>query len=204
MQPDLNFWETVISIFFVFNAMGMIPAFVALLSKFDQKRQIKIIIRECLIALFVLLAFTFFGARILKSFSLSQSTIGVGGGLLLIIIALNMIFPKESHSHEKSLSASKDPLIIPLAIPGLAGPGTIAALAVLSNQVGTLVASGALIVAWIPSLFILLACSYLKKILGEKGLLAVEKLGGMLICFIGIETLTKGVVQIVINNFFTK
>lgn len=196
----MSFWETVVYIFFVFNSIGMVPIFVALLAKYDQKKQIKIIIRELIIALVVLLAFTFYGAKILDSLKISQSTIGIGGGLLLIIIALNMIFPKEEHVSKADVPG-KEPLIIPLAIPGLAGPGSIAALTVLSNQAGPFLASGALVVAWIPSLVLLLLSSYLKKILGEKGLIAIEKLGGMLISFIGIEIFAKGVVDIVKLNF---
>jgi len=198
-MEELSFWETALSIFFVFNSIGMVPVFVAILAKFEHKKQIKIIIRELLIALFVLLAFTFFGSRILKSLMISQPTVSIAGGLLLLIIALNMIFPKEESLTKKDIPG-KEPLIIPLAIPGLAGPGAIAALTVLSNQAGPLVASGALIIAWIPSLIIILAASYIKKILGEKGLIAIEKLGGMLISFIGIEILTNGVVEILQNN----
>jgi multiple antibiotic resistance protein len=197
---NMTFLETAISIFFVYNSIGMLPVFVALLARYNHKRQVKIILRECIIALFVLLAFTFFGSRILKSLSISQSTIGIGGGLLLIIIALNMIFPKEEHVTKADVPG-KEPLIIPLAIPGLAGPGSIAALTVLSNQAGPLLASGALIVAWVPSLILLLAATYIKKILGEKGLIAVERLGGMLISFIGIEIFSHGVVQILTDAF---
>lgn len=196
----MTFWETAISIFFVFNAAGSIPLFVALLARYDHKKQIKIIIRECLIALFTCLAFTFFGARILKSLMITNTTIGIGGGLLLIIIALNMIFPKEERTSKKDVPG-KEPLIIPLAIPALAGPGTIATLTVLSTEAGPFVASGAFILAWIPSLIILLGASYIKKVLGDKGLLAIEKLGGMLITFIGIEIFSNGVMELLKKTF---
>lgn len=190
-----SFIDTAINIFVVFNATGSIPLFVALLARYDHKKQMKIIIRECLIAMLTCLAFTFFGARILSTLSISKETIGIGGGLLLIIIALNMIFPKESEISKEDIP-KKEPFIIPLAIPALAGPGTITALTFLSYQEGPFVASGAFILAWIPSLCILLAASYIKKILGDKGLLAVEKLGGMLICFIGIEIFTTSIIKI--------
>lgn len=196
----MSFWETAISIFFVFNAAGSIPLFVALLARYDHKRQIKIIVRECLIALIACLAFTFFGGKILRSLMITQTTIGIGGGLLLIIIALNMIFPKAENITKKDVPG-KEPLIIPLAIPALAGPGTIATLTVLSTETGPFVASAAFILAWIPSLIILLAASYIKKILGEKGLLAVEKLGGMLIVFIGIEIFSSGVMELLKKTF---
>jgi len=199
----INFWESAISIFFVFNSIGMIPAFVAILARYEHKKQVKIIVRECVIALITLLGFTFFGSKMLLYLSISQPTIGIGGGILLLLIAISMIFPKEDPTTKADVPG-KEPLIIPLAIPGLAGPGSIAALTVMSHQVGPYIASASLIVAWIPSLFILLAASFIKKVLGEKGLLAVEKLGGMLISFIGIEIFTKSIIDIVNIHFIIK
>ncbi len=198
----MSFWDTAITIFFVFNAMGMIPGFVSLLARYDHKKQVKIIIRELLIALFVLLAFTFFGARILKSLMITSSTIGIGGGLLLVIIALNLIFPKMDPTTKKDVPGT-EPFIIPLAIPGLAGPGSIAAMMIFSAQASPMIASAALIVAWIPSLILILAASFIKRMLGDKGLLAVEKIGGMIIFLIGIETFSRGVIEMVSVNFLS-
>ena len=93
-SEKMSFIQSAIYIFFVFNSIGEIPVFVSLLARYSHKRQIKIIIRELLIALFVLLCFAFFGKSMLEALQISTSTIGIGGGLLLIIIALNMIFPK--------------------------------------------------------------------------------------------------------------
>ena len=156
--------------------------------------------RELLIALFVLLAFAFWGKRMLEGLQISTSTIGIGGGLLLIIIALNMIFPKLEHVNKKDLHGH-EPFIIPLAIPGLAGPATIAAMFILSDQAGPLVTSAALLLAWVPSIIILLAASYIKRVLGDTGILAVEKIGGMIIILLGIEMLTKGIIGVVKANF---
>lgn len=196
----MSFLQAALYIFFVFNSIGEIPVFVSLLARYSHKRQIKIIIRELLIALFVLLAFAFFGKNMLKALQISTSTIGIGGGLLLVIIALNMIFPKLEHANKKDLHGH-EPFIIPLAIPGLAGPATIAAMFILSAQVGPLTTAGALLVAWIPSLILLLAASFIKRILGDKGILAVEKIGGMIIILLGIEMITKAVLEIAKTNF---
>ena len=191
-----GFFDTVVYVFFVFNSLGMIPAFVSLLARYDHKKQVRIIIRELLIALVVLLLFTFFGKKILGWLSISTSTIGIAGGILLFLIGLNLIFPKPEQPTQKDVPG-KEPFIIPLAIPGLAGPGTMTALTIISAQTGPFIASGAFILAWIPSLFILLGASYIKKILGAKGLIAVEKLGGMILCFLGIQVLTDSIIGIV-------
>jgi len=201
-SQDMTFFQSVIYIFFVFNSIGVIPVFVSLLAKYNHKRQIKIIIRELVVALIVLLAFAFFGSRMLQALQISTSTIGIGGGLLLTIIALNMIFPKIEHANKKDLHGH-EPFIIPLAIPGLAGPATIAAMFILSAKAGPLVTAGAMVVAWIPSLIILLAASFIKRILGDKGILAVEKIGGMIIILLGIEMFAKGIMEMVKINFFS-
>ncbi|NGX64043.1 MAG: hypothetical protein KR126chlam6_01467 [Candidatus Anoxychlamydiales bacterium] len=197
---NMSFSQSVLYIFFVFNAIGEIPVFVSLLARYSHKKQIKIIIRELVIALVVLLCFAFFGKRMLEALQISTYTIGMGGGLLLIIIALNMIFPKLEHANKKDLHGH-EPFIIPLAIPGLAGPATIAAMFILSAQVGPLVTAGALLIAWIPSLILLLAASFIKRVLGDKGILAVEKIGGMIIILLGIEMFTKGVIDLVKAKF---
>lgn len=187
------------SIFFVLNATGQIPLFLALLGKFDQPRQLKIITRELLVALVILLLFTFFGDWMLKILGISRPIISIAGGILLFIISLSMIFPKESGSQQ---ALSQDPMIIPLAIPIITGPGAISTVMMFAHKTSApLLVSGAVLAAWIPSLIILLLGSYIKKILGERGLVAVERLGGMLVCLIGVSMLTKGVFDIVKDVF---
>ncbi|NGX56612.1 MAG: hypothetical protein K1060chlam5_00855 [Candidatus Anoxychlamydiales bacterium] len=198
---NLSFWDAAITMFFILNALGMVPVFVSLLGRYGEKKQRKIIIIEFVIALIVLLSFAFFGSKMLKAISISPSSLGIGGGVLLIIISMSLIFPKTDSSVTKKDIPGKEPFIIPLAIPGLAGPGTIAAIMIFSSQVGPATASLAFFVAWILSLIIMLASSFLKRILGDKGLLAVEKLGGMLICLIGIEMFSDGVILLVKNSF---
>ncbi len=96
-----------------------------------------------------------------------------------------MIFPKKSNETE---ALSQEPMIIPLAIPLITGPGAITTVMLYAHETSStsLVASAA-ICAWVPSLLILLAGSFIKKMLGEKGLIAVERLGGMLVSLIGIQ-----------------
>jgi multiple antibiotic resistance protein len=200
---NLSFWQAVLSLFFIFNSLGMIPAFVSMLGRYSEEKQRKIIITELTIALIVLLAFAFFGSKILSSIRISKSSLGMGGGLLLIIISLSLIFPKIDPAISKQDAPKKEPFIIPLAIPGLAGPGTIGSIMIFSSEVGPFKASLAFFLAWVPSLIILLAASFIKRILGEKGLLAVEKLGGMLICLIGIEMFSSGVILVLKTNFPT-
>ncbi len=199
ISPDTSFFTIAVAIFLVLNATGQIPLFLALLARFDHQRQVKIIIRELVVALILLLLFTFCGDRILNILGISRPIIGMAGGILLFIISLSMVFPRKNAADE---SLQQEPVIIPLAIPIITGPGAIATVMLYAHETGNalLVASAAL-AAWIPSLIILLLGSYIKKLLGEKGLIAVERLGGMLVCLIGIQMFASGTLLIVKEYF---
>jgi multiple antibiotic resistance protein len=195
--PD-TFSTIAFTIFFVLNATGMIPVFLALLARFDHKRQLRIIAREMVLALVLLLLFTYFGDWILKVLGISRPIIGVAGGALLFIIALSMIFPKA----ENVQKLSYEPIFIPLAMPGITGPGAITTVMTYAQTTGdsNLVAL-AVLCAWFPSLIILLMGSYIKKLLGELGLIAIERVGGMLIALIGVNMMTTGILTLVKEYF---
>lgn len=201
IAPDAGFFTIAAAIFFVLNATGQIPLFLAMLARFDQKRQLKIITRELIAALVILLLFTFFGDMILRILGITRPIIAIAGGVLLFLISLSMIFPKAvADAGEKAVA--HEPMIIPLAIPVITGPGAITTVMLYAHETGSaLLVAGAAIAAWIPSLIILLLGSYIKQILGEKGLVAVERLGGMLVCLIGVQMLTNGILLLVKEYF---
>lgn len=201
ISPDAGFVTIAMAIFFVLNATGQIPLFLAMLARFDQKRQLKIITRELIAALVILLLFTFFGDAILTVLGITRPIIAIAGGVLLFLISLTMIFPK-TVAEDKDKALLKEPMIIPLAIPVITGPGAITTVMLYAHETGSAsYVAAAAIVAWIPSLIILLLGSYIKQLLGEKGLIAVERLGGMLVCLIGIQMLTSGTLLLVQDYF---
>lgn len=200
IAPDAGFFTIAAAIFFVLNATGQIPLFLAMLARFDQRRQLKIITREMIVALVILLLFTFFGDAILRILGITRPIIAIAGGVLLFLISLTMIFPKGDASGEKALT--QEPMIIPLAIPVITGPGAITTVMLYAHEMGSpFLVAGAAFAAWVPSLLILLLGSTIKQLLGEKGLVAVERLGGMLVCLIGIQMLTNGVLGLVRDYF---
>lgn len=196
----MSIFPMIFSLFFVLNALGNIPLFVGLLTKFDVKRQRQIILRELLIALFILLLFNFFGDNILKLLGISQPVLGVAGGTLLFIIALGMIFP---HSTDNPDSKRSEPLIVPLATPIVAGPGAITTVMVYAEHIENVwITSSIILLAWIPTFIILLLSSNIKHFLGKKGLLACQKLGGMLISLIAIQMICTGVTYVLREAFY--
>jgi multiple antibiotic resistance protein len=195
---DESFITLAVKIFLVLNAIGQIPLFLAMLARFDHKRQLRIITREMTIALVVLLMFTFFGDQILKVLGIPAPIIGVAGGALLFIIALSMIFPKDGEVKQ----LTHEPVVIPLAIPVITGPGAITTVMTYAENTGKpMTVALAALCAWVPSLIILLLGSYIKKGLGTLGIIAVERIGGMLIALIGVNMMTKGIFALVALYF---
>ncbi len=205
LSSDAGFIGIATALFFVLNATGQIPFFLGLLARFDQKRQLVIITRELIIALLILLLFTFFGDFILRVLGISRPIIAIAGGVLLFLISLTMIFPKTVETDHQPKAMTHEPMIIPLAIPGITGPGAISAVMLYAHDTGNpFLVAGAAVAAWVPSLIILLLGSYIKEILGEKGLVAVERLGGMLVCLLGTQMLTNGLLNLVRDYFSIK
>jgi len=198
MDEKLSFITMTITLFILLNSFAQVPVFMALLTDVESKRQKFIILREMSIALLTLLIFVFFGGNVLKLIGIDHFIIGLAGGLLLILISLNMIFPKATATEGLP---KHEPFIVPLAIPCIAGPGSITALMLFTSQKGSLFTSGVLVTAFIPTVMIVLSSAFIKDYLGEKGLQAIEKLGGMLICLIGIQMFANGVVSLVKNSF---
>ncbi|HEY2810689.1 MAG TPA: MarC family protein [Rhabdochlamydiaceae bacterium] len=190
----MSIFALALSLFLVLNALGNVPVFVGLLSKYAEKKQRKIIMRELLIALFILLLFNFFGDEVLKWIGISQDTVGIAGGTLLLLIALGMIFP---HSTDQVESHSHEPLIVPLATPIVAGPGAISTVMVYSEHVeNAWIMLLVILLAWLPTFLILLASSHIKHFLGRRGLIACQKLGGMLISLIAVQMICTGAINL--------
>lgn len=190
----MSFFVMIFSLFFVLNALGNVPIFVGMLNQYDAKRQRQIIARELLIALAILLAFNFFGDKLLKMVGVSQPILAVAGGLLLFIIAIGLIFQKSSNELEPQTS---EPMIVPLAIPLVAGPGAIATVMVYSEELANVwVMSIVIFIAWALSFGILLLSSNIKNFLGKKGLLACQKLGGMLVALIAVQMICSGLTDV--------
>lgn len=188
-----NFFSLSFSLFLLMDPIGNVPIFLSILKKIDPKRARIIILRELLIALGIIILFTFIGAPLLKIIGVAPYTVMIAGGIILFILSLNMIFPSTDSS--LSFPVHKEPLIVPLAIPLVAGPAVLAAVILYSYEEKVLVTIFSIIVAWIASTIILLISASLRKFLGERGLLACERLMGLLVILIAVEMFLKGLTK---------
>jgi multiple antibiotic resistance protein len=184
------------TLFFVMDPLGNIPVFNAVLSRFSPQRRVQITARELVIALVILLTFLFAGTAILEFLGLSQPSLSIAGGVLLFIIALRMIFP---FAAGEVASDRDEPLIVPLAMPMVAGPSTIAILLLLSSTEPERIWEWctALVIAWSVTTLLLTASPFLLRVLGDRGLRALERLMGMLLVLLATQMLLNGVREFV-------
>ncbi|MCX5773934.1 MAG: NAAT family transporter [Fusobacteria bacterium] len=183
---------TGITLFFIMDPLGNIPVFVSILNKVPQERRERVLRRELLIALIVALIFFFFGGSIVKLLGLEPNAISIGGGVVLFIIGIKMIFPDDK---EEKDSDKEEPFIVPLAIPMFVGPSILAVIILIQSRgpqyyIPNLIA---IVGAWAVSAFILFFSNKINKILGKKGLIATERLMGMLLIIIAVQMLLEGV-----------
>jgi MarC family membrane protein len=174
--------------------LGNVPVFVSILSEVPQHRRIKILMRECIIALFVLLFFLFFGRQFLKLLNVSGPALSIAGGLVLFLIAIKMIFPSNTMFGESD-HIGGEPFVVPLAVPMIAGPSAITVIMLLAIQQenNISVMAGAIGLSWLCASIILVSSFQLSKIFGPKIMTAVTRLMGMILTAISVEMFLKGV-----------
>ncbi|MFP4363139.1 MAG: MarC family protein [Spirochaetia bacterium] len=188
----MTWFTAVFTLFFVMDPFGNIPVFLSFLKNMSPKRRKLIIIREMLIAALILCMFLFFGNYLLSAIHISESALSLSGGVVLFIISLKMIFPQEEGYFGKS---DEEPVIVPLAMPLIAGPSTMAMVILLSSQYPDriLLWLSALLTSWFACSVILLAADLLSQKLGERTLKAIERLMGMILTTMSIQMLLSGI-----------
>jgi len=179
----------------IMDPIGNVPVFLSILKNIPMERRKIIIIRELIIAFLILMFFMFVGRFLLQLLQISQSSLGIAGGIILFIIAIRMIFPgtKPMFSHDEE----SEPLVVPLAVPMLAGPSAIAAVILLMAQEPHrwLDWTLAVFVASLISGIILVSSESLGRKLGNRALTAIERLMGIFLIMISVDFVLDGIKQ---------
>lgn len=184
-----------VMLFLIMDPVGNLPVFLSILRHLPAERRRKVMIRELLISLVVLLLFLFAGQEILNLLNLKQEAVSISGGIVLFLIAIRMIFPGEGGV--TGLLEGEEPLIVPMAIPMIAGPSILAALLLLAHQYPHQMTDWtlALLLAWSASSIILMFYEQINRILGDRVLQALERLMGMLLVMISVQMLLDGALK---------
>ncbi len=128
-----NFFQTFILLLLVTDPFGNVSLFVNALKRVPIERRWKVVVRECMIAFGILLLFMFFGRHFLNALQLSEVALRIGGGVILFLIAMRMVFPQPNAGNSDH-EMGGEPFIVPLAIPALAGPSALATVLLFSSH----------------------------------------------------------------------
>ena len=190
---DTSFASAVVILLLVMDPIGNIPLFVSLLRNVEPRRRVRVIVRECLIAFAVLIVFAFFGKSILDLFGISDPSLTIAGGVILFLIALRMIFRGPEGVFGDMPEG--EPFIVPLATPAIAGPAAIATIVLLVSAAPQRLPEwiGAVSIAMLVTLTLLTVAGHVSRLVGERVLIAFERLMGLILTAIAIEMLLRGV-----------
>ena len=187
-----NFLSATILLILITDPFGNIPIFANALKNVAPKRRPWVILREVLIAFSLLLLFMFVGDGFLRVMNLSALSLQIAGGVILFLIALRMIFPPP----EPLIAAEslQEPLIVPLAIPALAGPSALATVLLLVSQAPErrMEWIAALSVTMLVCAVVLVLAERIQRVLGERFVAAVERLMGLILVAVAVEMLLRG------------
>jgi small neutral amino acid transporter SnatA (MarC family) len=186
-----TFASATILLLLITDPLGNMPIFVNSLRAVPPERRARVILREVMIAFGLLLAFMFVGQSFLKAMSLSDVSLQIGGAVVLFLIALRMIFPPPPQDAPVPLT---EPLIVPLAIPALAGPSAMATVLLLVSQAPErrLEWVAALTVTMAVCAVVLLLAERLQRVVGLRVVSAFERLMGLILVSISVEMLIRG------------
>jgi MarC family membrane protein len=185
---DHSFVSAFVLLLLVLDPFGSLPIFISVQKGVAPERRTRVALRETLIAFTVLLVFMLAGQGFLNLMRLSERSLEVAGGVILLIIAIRMIFSGGAEVYASD--SQREPLIFPLAVPLLAGPSAMATVLLLASRqpdrmlhwIGALTLSG----------IVLLTADRIRRWLGSSMVSAIEKLMGLVLTAIAVEMVLAG------------
>ena len=188
----MSLWSAATLLFLVLDPVGNVPLFASVLARVSPTKRFRVLIRELLIALGVLVVFLLVGAQTLQLLHIREPALTIAGGVILLMIAVRMIFPPEH-----GLFGNDDeghPLVFPLAVPLIAGPSALATVLLFVAREPGMLLKWLLAVgmAWAASAVILLLSSPIGRFIGKRGAAAVQRLMGMVLTVIAVQMLLDG------------
>ncbi|MBW0450040.1 MarC family protein [bacterium M00.F.Ca.ET.228.01.1.1] len=191
---EYTFLSATVLLILITDPLGNIPLFISCLRGVSPKRRTAVILREVAIAFAILLLFMVLGDAFLRMMSLTDQSLRIGGGIVLFLIALRMVFPHPDGPFGGDTRGG-EPLIVPLAIPALAGPSALATVMLLTSQAPGKMFEwiGALTVTMIVCAVVLMMAERIQAWLGERTMMAFERLMGLVLVAISVEMMLGGI-----------
>ncbi len=183
----------------VMDPFGNMPLVISVLKHVAAPKRARVVLRECAIAYAVLLAFMFGGDKFMHLLRLSDNALAIAGGLILFLIALRMVFPHADGVHGDT--GDTDTFIVPLAIPAIAGPSALATVLLLVSREPQRVFDwvAALSIAMLISTVVMISAQRISDWIGKRGVIALERLMGLVLTAIAVEMLLAGVERFIVQ-----
>jgi MarC family membrane protein len=177
----------------VVDPIGNIPIVLAALSPVARDRRNRVLVREVAFATVLLLVFLFFGKSVLDTLRLSELSLRIAGGVVLFLIAVRMIFPAEGGGAGAALAG--EPLLVPIAVPALAGPSALATVMLMNAQspAAIMVHAGSIVAVMTVCGLILLAAGPIARAVGDRGIKASERLMGLVLAAVSVQMMLDGI-----------
>ena len=188
----MSLFSIALVLILIMDPIGNISPYLSMVKELDPKSQKQTIMREMLIALAVMLGFNYLGEYLFNFLDISETTVRITSGVILFLIAIKILFPA-SDSVRANLPKG-EPFIFPLAIPLIAGPALMATIMLYAHlEPLQSVMIFAILIAWLVCVIILFFAGPIKKILGNNGLMACERLIGMVLVLMAVQRLLEGI-----------
>ena len=189
-----------VTLLLVINPIGVLPVFLVLVAPFEAKTQRKIALKSVLVAFVVLIFFIFAGKFLLTNMHIPVRAFQIAGGIVLFLIALEMIRGEEPGAERDNPSGHLALAIYPLGIPKIAGPGAMLAVILLTdddrhNFVGQLATVGILAAVLAIQFVVLLAASPISRLIGAAGAGIIGRVMGMLLAALAVSAVLTAIGQ---------
>lgn len=191
LQLSILFWM-------ILDPIGMVPIFATTVGFLPLARQRYVIAREMIIALIVMILTLYFGKQFFNILQVDSSALSIAGGIILFVIGMQMTFAQPQDEASAALQKKIEPIVVPLAIPIMAGPGILTTIILYSGEpVSNYIVLGAIFIAWSCALPIVLVAPQIKKYIGNNGSVALERLFGYILVLISTQMFLRGIISYV-------
>jgi multiple antibiotic resistance protein len=188
----MDLFSLTLILFLIMDPLGNIAAYLKMVQHETPARRNRILAREMLIVLFTMILFNFIGEALFDILHFSEKTLRIASGAILFLAAIKILFP--TIDSPRAQIVEEEPFVVPLAIPLLAGPALLATIMLFAHitpSISTMVL--AIVLAWAFAGIILFIAPWLERVLGSNGLMAIERLLGMVLVLLAIQRFLEGV-----------
>ena len=193
------FITSFVTLFVIIDPIGLTPLFVALTQGMSVKQRRAIAIRATLVSAGILALFAIFGEALLGFIGISMAAFKIAGGILLLLTALDMLFQRRTKRREDTAEEDDDlddPSVFPLAIPLIAGPGSIATVILLAGAhpgfSGLGLSLAVMVLVLLVTFIFFEAATPLERLFGKTGINVVSRLLGMLLAALAVQFMLNG------------